>query len=76
MRLPSSRGRDPDPFTHARAAAEVHFVAAGLVQAGFGVLTIREEEIMLEDAFIRLTDGDEVSLEGPPENLPPVPPQA
>jgi len=52
------------------------FVAAGLVQAGFGVLTIREEEIMLEDAFIRLTDGDEVSLEGPPENLPPVPPQA
>jgi ABC-2 type transport system ATP-binding protein len=31
------------------------FVAATLVQAGFGVLTIKEEEILLEDAFIRLT---------------------
>jgi len=31
------------------------FVATTLVQKGYGVLTIREEEIMLEDAFIRLT---------------------
>jgi ABC-2 type transport system ATP-binding protein len=31
------------------------YVAAELVRAGFGVLTIREEEILLEDAFIRLT---------------------
>ena len=34
------------------------FVAAGLVQQGFGVLTIREEEILLEDAFIRLTNPE------------------
>ncbi len=31
------------------------FVATKLVEKGYGVLTIREEEIMLEDAFIRLT---------------------
>ncbi len=34
------------------------FVATGLVQQGFGVLTIREEEILLEDAFIRLTNPE------------------
>jgi ABC-2 type transport system ATP-binding protein len=33
------------------------FVAATLVKDGFGVLTIKEEEILLEDAFIRLTDS-------------------
>lgn len=34
------------------------FVASTLVQKGYGVLTIREEEILLEDAFIRLTTPD------------------
>ena len=31
------------------------FVAADLVHGGFGILSIKEEEIQLEDAFIRLT---------------------
>ncbi|HIJ65987.1 MAG TPA: ABC transporter ATP-binding protein [Candidatus Hydrogenedentes bacterium] len=35
------------------------FVASILVNAGFNVLTIREEEIMLEDAFIKLTGDDQ-----------------
>lgn len=34
------------------------FVATALVQKGLGVLTIREEEILLEDAFIRLTNPE------------------
>lgn len=34
------------------------FIAAELVQNGFKVLTIREEEILLEDAFIRLTEPE------------------
>ena len=34
------------------------FVADMLVRAGYRVLTIREEEILLEDAFIKLTDGN------------------
>jgi ABC-2 type transport system ATP-binding protein len=33
------------------------FVAETLVQNGLRVLTIREEEILLEDAFLRLTDS-------------------
>lgn len=37
--------------------ADFSFVAAKLVGAGFRVLTIREEEILLEDAFLRLTSA-------------------
>ena len=33
------------------------FVAETLVGKGYKVLTIREEEVLLEDAFLRLTDG-------------------
>ncbi|MCP4639873.1 MAG: ABC transporter ATP-binding protein [bacterium] len=40
--------------------ADFSCVASSLVHAGFGVLTIKEEEIMLEDAFIRLTDNGEI----------------
>ena len=50
-----------------------------LVKNGYGVLTIREEEIMLEDAFIRLTDSNheaEAAIERPtaPPTPPPPPP--
>ncbi|MBN2310128.1 MAG: ABC transporter ATP-binding protein [Candidatus Hydrogenedentes bacterium] len=38
--------------------ADFSFVATTLVHKGFALLTIREEEILLEDAFIRLTDTD------------------
>ncbi len=34
------------------------FVADVLVRAGYRVLTIREEEVLLEDAFIKLTGGN------------------
>ncbi len=59
----------------AEDVVDFSFVATKLVQAGFGVLTIREEEMMLEDAFIRLTDGDDLSFEGSAENRAPTPPQ-
>ena len=36
--------------------ADFSFVASGLVEAGFRILTIQEEEMLLEDAFIHLTD--------------------
>lgn len=42
------------------------FVARALVESGLGVLTIEEEEILLEDAFLRLTGerGDGASALG------------
>jgi len=40
----------------AEGITDFSFVPAALVHAGFGVLTIKEEEIMLEDAFLKLTD--------------------
>jgi ABC-2 type transport system ATP-binding protein len=46
----------------AEGAADHSFIADTLVGKGFKVLTIREQEVMLEDAFIKLTDR-----EGPPE---------
>jgi len=39
------------------------FVAATLVENGFKVLTIREEEILLEDAFLKLTDTQPPPIE-------------
>jgi ABC-2 type transport system ATP-binding protein len=36
-------------------AADHGFVAECLVQNGFRILTLREEEILLEDAFMKLT---------------------
>lgn len=47
------------------------FVAERLVHSGYRVLSIREEEILLEDAFIRLTDGQGRVL----EPRPPIPPE-
>ena len=44
------------------------FVAKALVENGFGLLSIKEEEVLLEDAFIKLTSG--VSLQDPPEWKP------
>ncbi|MCC6488086.1 MAG: hypothetical protein IT364_11355, partial [Candidatus Hydrogenedentes bacterium] len=49
------------------------FVASRLVEAGFGVLTIKEEEILLEDAFLRLTDDAQQATHVPPP-VPPAPP--
>lgn len=51
------------------------FVCAALVNAGFAVLTVREEELLLEDAFIKLTDesrgaGDLDSPPPPPQQSP------
>ncbi len=40
------------------------FVADTLVRNDFKVLTIREEEVLLEDAFLRLTDGYAAQTEG------------
>jgi ABC-2 type transport system ATP-binding protein len=52
-------------------ADDFSFVATDLVQNGYKVLTIREEEIMLEDAFIKLTDvGEVLSVEQPPAFVP------
>lgn len=45
----------------AEAVEDFSFVAEVLVRAGFRVLTIREQEILLEDAFIRLTEGTETT---------------
>lgn len=42
----------------AEGVDDFSFVAKTLVHAGFNVLTIREEEMMLEDAFIKLTAND------------------
>ena len=52
------------------------FVADHLVQNGFRVLTIKEEELMLEDAFIRLTDanGNKPAPINAPLTPPPPPP--
>ena len=58
------------------------YVAECLVKNGYGVLTIREEEIMLEDAFIRLTDSNHLAQAAverptaPPPPPPPPPPQS
>lgn len=41
------------------------FVADTLVRSGFKVLTIREEEILLEDAFIKLTSGANLTHPAP-----------
>lgn len=41
----------------AEAVDDFSFVAEHLVGEGFRLLTLREEEIMLEEAFIKLTDG-------------------
>ncbi|MCC6698846.1 MAG: ABC transporter ATP-binding protein [Candidatus Hydrogenedentes bacterium] len=49
------------------------FVASRLVEAGFGVLTIKEEEILLEDAFLRLTDDAQQATHMPPP-VPSAPP--
>jgi ABC-2 type transport system ATP-binding protein len=51
----------------AEGVTDFSFVARSLVTAGFKVLTIKEEELMLEDAFITLTDHSAP---------PPVPPGA
>jgi ABC-2 type transport system ATP-binding protein len=49
------------------------FVAARLVEAGFGVLTIKEEEILLEDAFLRLTDDGLRAVPVSPGEPPAIP---
>lgn len=41
------------------------FVARALVEKGFGILSIKEEEMLLEDAFIKLTSAP--VFEEPPE---------
>ena len=38
------------------------FVARHLIESGFNVLTIREEEILLEDAFLKLTQGGAIPV--------------
>ena len=43
-------------LTLANDVVDFSFIAARLVQNGFNVLTIEEEEILLEDAFLKLTD--------------------
>ncbi len=49
------------------------FVAAKLVESGFGVLTIKEEEILLEDAFLRLTDVELRATQPAPAGPPALP---
>lgn len=44
---------------------DISFVATLLVQHNFKILTIREEEIMLEEAFIRLTQLSESTVPPP-----------
>jgi ABC-2 type transport system ATP-binding protein len=46
--------------------ADYSFVAEALVAGGFRVLTIREQEILLEQAFIRLTDPGAAQPAGSP----------
>jgi ABC-2 type transport system ATP-binding protein len=62
-----------DGYVLAELAPDVEdfsFIATELVQQGFRILTIREEEILLEDAFIRLTERNTA----PPGEPPPEPP--
>ncbi len=55
--------------------SDFSFVAQTLVQGGFRVLTIREEEILLEDAFLRLTGGliSATAVSAPSAAVPPLP---
>ncbi len=43
----------------AKGVEDFSFVADNLVRSGYRVLTVKEEEILLEDAFLRLTGQDE-----------------
>jgi ABC-2 type transport system ATP-binding protein len=48
------------------------FVAEALVKNGFGLLMLKEEEVLLEDAFIKLTD---TAMEAENAGLPPAMPR-
>jgi ABC-2 type transport system ATP-binding protein len=52
------------------------FVAEALVQNGHRILTLREEEILLEDAFIKLTDTQPPPIPNDQEAPPDSPPNA